>query len=583
MRWPVSLHGTTGGATRNRGLAILAWAALFTLSHVSSAAAQGGVVEVGGGRYFGTFWLIMLIVQCTAWMGTFDWVGRDTEQLKGRTRFWCTLLMGLGAAGTFLMLVVHMAFVVAALLGLFVTFGIYVWQRNQGLPPERRVFTRQHLSYVLRTAAERLRLRRTAGAVIRTPKRGADTPGIVLLRKDGASLEKLTKTRGTTAQASDAIIAVKELIESAILSRATDIHLEPKEGELQGRFRIDGILHSVPSYPVELALPMISGVKVLADMDIAEKRKPQDGTFMGRIGERALDFRVATTPSVHGETMVIRVLDRDIGLIRLDRIGLPSEWQATIRRIIHSAHGMVVASGPTGSGKTTTVYAMLCEMDAFQKNIVTVENPIEYRLDNVTQTQVNPKAGVTFASALRSFLRQDPDVIMVGEVRDAETARVALQAAMTGHSVITTLHANDAITSLFRLLDLGIEPYLISSSLTAVLGQRLVRLLCPNCKVPYIPRPAFLRKIGVDASKELQLYKAQGCEECQGTGYKGRRGVFDLFELNDVIRELIRTNPSLSLIKQEARKAGWRTIQETGLKLVIEGSTCIKELVRTTK
>jgi len=557
-------------------------AILLLVACAGSAAGQDLLVETGGQRYFSTFWLIMLIIHCTVWMATFDWVGRDTERLKGRTSFWGGLLMGTGAAGTLLMLLVDIAFIFVATIGLLVLFGVYVRHRNHDLPEEQRVFTRRHLSYVLRTIAERLHLRPAAGAMI--PRRGqGETTEIVLLRKDGASLEALSDRRTGGGQPSDAVIAVKELIESAILSRATDVHLEPKETELQARYRIDGILHSVPSYPPELAAPMISGVKVLADMNIADKRKPQDGTFMAQMGNRTLDFRVATTPSVHGETMVIRILDRDVGLIGLDKLGLSPEGQEHVIQLVNAPHGMLIVSGPTGSGKTTTLYAMITQLDAFQKNIVTVENPIEYRLDNVTQTQVNPRAGVTFPNALRSFLRQDPDVIMVGEIRDAETARVALQAAMTGHLVLTTLHANDAITSLFRLLDLGVEPYLIASSLMAVVGQRLARILCPACKIPYPPSPSFLKKAGIAPSPDLVLYKAQGCEECQGTGYRGRAGIFDLFEMNDAIRELVRTNPSLQLIKKEARRTGWRTLQETGLSMVVRGETSIKELVRVTK
>ena len=577
------MRTTTAGGN---GLARrLSWAAAAMLLATGAVArAQDQVLITNPetqGRYFSTGWLFMLTFTCALWMIAFDWIGRDTERLKGRRGFWGGMILGVGGTGVILMLLVDMALSFASVLGIVVVFGIYVWRRNAGLPPEQQVFTRQHFRYLMRAAMEKLKLRESAGAMMQKGEREGAVE-IELLRKDGASLEKLSEGR-THPQASEAVLAVKELIESAVLSRTTDVHLEPKETELQARFRIDGILHNVPSYPQELALPMVSGVNVLSDMDIAEKRKPQDGTFMGRLGERTLDFRVATTPSVHGETMVIRILDRDVGLMRLDRLGLQKNMLRKIGPILNAANGMLIASGPTGSGKTTTMYAMISEMDAYQKNIVTVENPIEYRLDNVTQTQVNPKAGVTFPGTLRSFLRQDPDVILVGEIRDAETARVALQAAMTGHFVLTTLHANDAITSLFRLLDLGVEPYLISSSLSAVLGQRLVRVLCTACKQPYAPPASFLKKIGVKPTQDMVLYKAQGCEECQGTGYRGRKGVFDFFEATEAVKELIRVNPSPELIKQEARKSGWRTLQEAGLSLVIEGHTSLKELVRVTR
>ena len=561
------------------------WALCLLALTAGSAVAQSHevIVETRSQRYFSSFLLFMLIIYCALWLGTFDWVGRDTEKLKGRTSqkaFWASLLMGAGVAGTLLMLLVNVAFIFVATASVAAIFSIYVYQRNMRLPEEQRVLTKRHIIYVLRNLASRLKIGK-GGAMAASEAKG-DSTEIVLLRKDGESLERLSKGLNAV-QTSDAVIAVKELIESAVLSRATDIHLEPKQSELNARFRIDGTLHNVPSYPPELAAPMLSGVKVLAEMDIAEKRRPQDGTFMGKLAGRTLDFRVATTPSVHGETMAIRILDRSAGLIGLDKLGLLPKTLARVVHIINAPHGMLIVCGPTGSGKSTTLYAMLGNLDAYQKNIVTVENPIEYRLDNITQTQVNPKAGVTFPSAMRSFLRQDPDIILVGEIRDAETARVASQAAMTGHFVLTTLHANDATTSLFRLLDLGVEPYLIASSLNAVLGQRLARVLCTQCKIPYPPQPAFLRKIGVKPSAEAVFYKAQGCEECQGTGYRGRKGIFDLFEINDSIRELIRTNPSFQLIKQEARNLGWRTLQETGLTMVINGETSIKELVRVTK
>ena len=554
-------------------------ALVLFLTCAPSVMAERTVHEEGAGFYFSHIWLILLVVQCAIWIGVYDWIGRDTEKLRGRQKFWCGLIMGIGMAGFILTLVVNVGFSFTVIIALLSVFGVYVFQRNMRLPPERRVLTPMHLKYVLRRFSAKLHLRKTAGSVKLTG--GAEMePEIALLRKDGNSLDQIANGR---EGASEAVLAIKGLVESAVLSRVTDIHMEPKKSELQVRFRIDGILHNVPSYQPEIALPMISAVKVLADMDIAEKRKPQDGTFVGRLGNNDLDFRVSTSPSVYGETMVIRVLDRSGGIMGMEKLGFPADNLAAVRKITNYPNGMMIVSGPTGSGKTTTLYSMLAEIDAFQKNIITIENPIEYRLDNINQTQVNPKAGVTFASSLRSFLRQDPDVIMIGEIRDAETARVALQAAMTGHFVFTTVHANDSITTLFRLLDLGVEPYLISSSLSAVLAQRLVRVLCPACKIPYEPQPKFLKSIGLKPTEELELYKAQGCDDCQGTGYHGRIGIFEFFEATDTIKELIRTNPSIQLIKDEARKNRWRTLQETGIAKVIEGVTSVKELVRVTK
>jgi len=533
-----------------------------------------------GRWYFSHFWLFMLMVYSGVWLVVFDWLGRDAEKLRLNHTLWASLACGLGAFGAILVLFASRYLVFLGILLLLGLFVGYVVRRNAVVPPQQKVFTPDHLAYLFRRIGARLHIVPDAG--VRAETTGEDMTEIVLLRKDGTPLEKIAADRASD-RTSEAVISIKELIESAVLSRATDIHLEPKETELQARFRIDGILHNVPSYPAEQAAPMISCVKVLCNMDIAEKRKPQDGTFMGKLDDRTLDFRVSTAPSVHGETMVIRILDRNVGLIRLEKLGLSPKDLQVVRRIINYPHGMMIASGPTGSGKTTTLYAALSELDAFQKNIITIEDPIEYRLENVTQQQVNPKAGVTFASALRSSLRQDPDVIMVGEIRDAETARVALQAAMTGHFVFTTLHANDAITSLFRLLDLGVEPYLIASSLSAAVAQRLVRVLCPECKAPYVPEPEFLQKIGVRTQQPIRLFKPVGCENCQGTGYYGRIGIFEVFVMNDAIKDLIRTNPSLQLISAEARKAGMRRLQEDGLAKVLRGITSVKELVRVTR
>lgn len=534
----------------------------------------------GSDRYFSTGWLIALCLFCAAWIGVFDWIGRDSERWKLRPILWGTLALSIGAGGALLLLFIDIALVFLGLPALLILLGVYIYLRNKHVPPDMKVFTPAHIRSIFRRIGVKLHIIKATGGGFSGGE--GDMTEIALLRKDGTTLEKIAEGQ-TSARTSEAVMSVKELVESAVLSRATDIHLEPKEGELQARFRIDGILHNVPSYPPELAAPMISSVKVLSDMDIAERRKPQDGTFMGRLGARTLDFRVSTTPSVHGETMVVRILDRETGLISIDKLGFNSRDMESVKRIINAPHGMMIAAGPTGSGKTTTLYAMISELDAFQKNIITIEDPIEYRLENVTQTQVNPKAGVTFAGQLRSMLRQDPDVIFVGEIRDAETARTALQSSMTGHFVFTTLHANDSITSLFRLLDLGVEPYLISASLYAVLAQRLVRVLCPKCKEAYIPEPEFLEKLGIKTKREIQLYRQTGCDYCQGTGYYGRIGIFELLEVNDTIRDLIRSNPSVQLITAEARKNGMRRLQEDGLAKVLKGYTSVKELLRVTR
>ena len=365
--------------------ALLSAAAL--LSSGSLALAQATAAEPAAGRYMSGFWLVMFILQCVVWLGVLDWVGRDSERLGLRHRFWSSLVAAVGGAGMALIILVSIGFVFTSILGLVAVLAVYIWKRNLAVPPEQQVLTRAHLDYLARGIYERLHLKASRGAAIQSRSSHEDTTTIELLRKDGTSLEKLTSARS----GSEAVVSIKELVESAILSRATDIHLEPKENELQARFRIDGILHNVPSYAAELASPMISCVKVLSDMDIAEKRKPLDGSFMGRLSGRTLDFRVATAPSVHGETMAIRILDRDAGLIRLEKLGLLPDHIELARKIIQYPHGMLIVSGPTGAGKSTTLYAMLSEIDAYQKNIITIEDPIEYRLDNVTQHADQPE------------------------------------------------------------------------------------------------------------------------------------------------------------------------------------------------
>jgi type II secretory ATPase GspE/PulE/Tfp pilus assembly ATPase PilB-like protein len=354
------------------------------------------------------------------------------------------------------------------------------------------------------------------------------------------------------------------------------------------RYRIDGILHAAEPFDRPTGDAVVNIFKVLAAMDISEKRKPQDGSFGAKLEGREVDFRVATAGSKTGEKLVMRILDNAAGVSRVEEIGLRPKMVTAIREVVTQPHGMFLCCGPTGSGKSTTLYACLREIDRYQKNIITIEDPIEYHLDNITQLEINTKAGQTFAQSLRSVLRQDPDVIMIGEIRDQETATIACQAANTGHMVFSTVHSNDAITALFRLLDLGVEPFMIASALSAVLAQRLVRSLCETCKEAYKPKPEFLQKANLPVDKVDLFYRPpeapqQVCPACGGTGYLGRTGIFELLVITDPIRELIRENPSLNAIKAEARKSGMIYLQEDGLRQVIQGKTSIKELLRVVK
>jgi len=333
---------------------------------------------------------------------------------------------------------------------------------------------------------------------------------------------------------------------------------------------------------------VLNSFKVLGALDISEKRKPQDGSFGAKTEGREVDFRLATSGSKAGEKLVMRILDNAATVGRLEEVGMRPKMVQQIREIVQQPHGMFLCCGPTGSGKSTTLYACLREIDRFQRNVITVEDPVEYHIDNVTQMEINTKAGQSFASALRSILRQDPDVIMVGEIRDQETAQIACQAATTGHMVFSTVHANHAVMTIFRLLDLGVEPFMISTALSAVLSQRLVRILCETCKEPYKPKAEFLKKANLPPDKVDVFYRPpkdpeEVCPTCGGTGYMGRTGIFELLVLTDAMRELIRENPSEKAIKDEARKNGMIYLTEDGLRQVIQGRTSIDELMRVVK
>jgi general secretion pathway protein E len=379
--------------------------------------------------------------------------------------------------------------------------------------------------------------------------------------------------------------------------RATDIHMEPTRDEMSVRFRIDGILQPAAPFSRSMGDGIVNIFKVLCKMDITEKRKPQDGSFSAEVDhERQVDFRVATAGSVAGEKLVMRILDKSAQIISLKQIGMRDKLKESVRSVVRLPHGMVIVCGPTGAGKSTSLYACLNELDRFQQNIITIENPVEYQLEHITQIEVNLKAGKTFASELRSILRQDPDVIMIGEIRDKETAEIACQAAQTGHMVFTTLHANDTVTSVGRLIDLGVQPFMLGSALTSVLGQRLVRVLCPKCKVRYKPNADLMHRLNLPVDKIKYFYRPPGgaaegeteepridCDHCGNTGYHGRIGIFEFLVVNDAIRGLIRENPNLNAIKQEAVKSGMRYLYEDGLQQVIEGRTSIQELLRVSK
>jgi general secretion pathway protein E len=375
---------------------------------------------------------------------------------------------------------------------------------------------------------------------------------------------------------------VNLLIREAYETRASDIHLESTRDGLLARFRVDGVLANVPSPPKGLQAAVISRVKLLAELDIAERRAPQDGRIRVRLEERELDLRVSTVPTLYGESVVLRLLDRGGQPVALDELGMAPKTLETFRRLAERPHGILLATGPTGSGKTTTLYAALGLRRRTAEKIVTVEDPVEYHFDGVTQVPVNVKAGMTFAGALRSILRQDPDVLMVGEMRDGETAGIAVQAALTGHLVFSTLHTNDAASAITRLVDLKVEPYLIAATVDAVLAQRLVRKVCAECRERYKPDPASIALLAHQPVKQLVLERGRGCPACRGTGYRGRLGIFELLIVTEDVKQAFLRTPDASALRDIAATEGMRTLRADGWAKVQAGITTVEEVLRVT-
>jgi len=390
-------------------------------------------------------------------------------------------------------------------------------------------------------------------------------------------------------QASEApvIRLVNLLIERAVEQGASDIHLEPYEGRLRMRYRIDGTLRDVEAPPSRLALAVISRVKIMARLNIAERRLPQDGRIRLATRGREIDLRVSTTPAVHGESLVLRILDREGISLDFADLGFAEDAAATYLRLLENPHGIMLLTGPTGSGKTTTLYDSLLRLNTEERKILTVEDPVEYQLEGIVQVQVKPEIDLTFASALRSFLRQDPDVMMVGEIRDLETAQIAVQAALTGHLVLSTLHTNEAAGAVTRLLEMGVPDYLLTSTLNGVAAQRLVRRLCPDCREAYAPDTELIRRLRIDEllpdGAPATLYRARGCAACAGTGYRGRLGIIEVLAMTDEIRRLVLGESDARAVEQAARMQGMRTLYENALARAAAGATSVEEVLRTTR
>ena len=399
------------------------------------------------------------------------------------------------------------------------------------------------------------------------------------LRKEASALESASVNEDAPV-----VRVVNMVITQALRDRASDVHVEPSGERVRVRYRVDGALSDVLDLPGSIGPALVSRVKILAGMNIVERRRPQDGQISMEVEGREVDIRVSTTSVVGGEKVVMRLLDKSRPLFELAQLGMPADTAAAFSRLVHSPYGMVICAGPTGGGKTTTLYASLGELNSPERNIMTIEDPVEYTFDSINQIQINEQAGVTFANGLRSILRQDPDVILVGEIRDVETARIAVQSALTGHLVLSSLHATEAVSALYRLLDMGIESFLIASSVTAVMAQRLVRRTCPECAEPYQPTPeelAFVKTYGGRADPLSTYLRGVGCAVCNHTGFRDRVGVYELLEITDAVRELIVERAPHDQMRKLARTEGMLTLQEQAVRLVENGTTTAAEVMRS--
>ncbi len=386
------------------------------------------------------------------------------------------------------------------------------------------------------------------------------------------------------AEEAPIIKIAKVVLQRAIQERASDIHIEPYMDRVRVRFRIDGVLHDILPLPKHIHAPLISRFKIMSEMNIAERRVPQDGRIHVRHQTREYDLRSSVIPTTNGEKFVMRILDKGSVQVGLESLGIDAEMLADVEHLIHQPNGMILSTGPTGSGKTTTQYSILNRINSVEINIITIEDPVEYQLDGIAQVHVNRKAGLTFAIALKYFLRQDPDVILVGEIRDLETSEIAIQAALTGHLVLSTLHTNDAPSTITRLVDMGVEPFLISSSVIASMSQRLTRKICDNCREPYKPRRDVLLGFGFDPdapeNRDQVFYHGRGCENCRQTGYRGRLGIYELMMMNQEIAELVVKRASAGQIREAALASGMVTLQRDGFRKVLKGLTTVEELTR---
>ena len=549
---------------------------------------RGNFTPQGGsktGPYLNFFILAFLTAIFLLWSWSTSWAYKDGKALKLNTDQWCSIMLVAGFVTLLLAFQLPNALLacLVAVLGYAVPIGVYVKERNDVVPESAKVLTPKHIRNLSIRFLARMGIRVGSTKAMES----AIGPPISFIGKSASGPDR-GADRNRQVETSRGYLSAKELIYDAILRRATDVHLEPKEDEVSVRLRIDGMMYPTEPYDKGTGEAIINIFKVLSAMDITERRRPQDGSFRAEMDLREIDFRVATQGTRFGEKMVMRILDQGNSVTSLAQLGMRKQVQERLAKVISQPHGLFLASGPTGAGKSTTLYSALHEIDAMQTNIITVEDPIEYKMANVTQIEINKKSGQSFATALRSILRQDPDVVMIGEIRDNETAGIACQAANTGHMVFSTVHANDTFSALFRMLELGVETYVVADSVSAIVGQRLARRLCPDCKLPYKPNPESLKAANISTTKIENFFKPPtdrelDCTTCGNLGYKGRVGVYEFLEVNDRIRDLVREKAPMNTMKAEARKNGMLSMKEEGLRLVVSGLTSIDELLRVVK
>lgn len=489
--------------------------------------------------------LLGFVILCALWLGSISWVQRELFIRREDPRFWTNMAIILPGIGCLLYAVVHQ-------------IGAAIKKRKAKSAPRN----------VNETVAERER--RWA------KKMGGERRGFEFLDQD----RKAVLVRDAGEQSG--IEAAHEVLEEALMERASDVHIEPAEDEYRVRFRIDGIMHPRMTFEPGEGQRLAASLKTLAQIDVAEKRKAQDGRFRVRTGGSDIDFRVATANSIFGEKLVIRILDRKAGLLGLGELGMPDAMRDEFARVIRSRSGMILATGPTGSGKTSTLYSALSQIDAARLNITTIEDPVEYELSGATQIPVNVRAGVTYESGLRSLLRQDPDVILVGEMRDLEAAKIALRAALTGHLLFSSLHTKDAIGTIIRLEEMGIELSQLASALLVVIAQRLVRVLCPACRESCVCSGGELRDIGIGLPAGAAIFRAVGCEACNGTGYVGRTGIFEMVVFDEEMRQAVSAGRNEQAILELAKMKGFRGYREDGAGKVLAGITSVEEILQAT-